>query len=194
MQENMTVQAGASRASPKRRQLRANDVDLSYVDQGTGTPVVFVHGAFSDARFWEPQRQVIASHYRFIAYDYRYHGTAQWPDDGEHYSAVTHAADLASFIGELNAGPAHLVGLSYGGLLVSLVASEHPELALSLTLMEPALPALLADVPEGKALLDERAKDFEPIVATANAGDATQATRLMFEWVTNLSVGALDGQ
>jgi hypothetical protein len=77
---------------------------------------------------------------------------------------------------------------------VSLVASEHPELALSLTLMEPALPALLADVPEGKALLDERAKDFEPIVATANAGDATQATRLMFEWVTNLSVGALDGQ
>jgi FAD/FMN-containing dehydrogenase/pimeloyl-ACP methyl ester carboxylesterase len=169
-------------------------VDLSYIEQGTGTPVVFVHGAFSDARFWEPQREAIATQYRFIAYDYRYHGTVPWPDAGEHYSAATHAADLAAFIRRLNAGPAHLVGLSYGGLLASLVASEHPELARSLTLAEPALPTLLADIPEGKLLLDERGKGFAPVVTAAKAGDTAQATRLMFEWVSNQGAGALDKQ
>ncbi len=165
-------------ASPERRQLRANGVDLSYIEQGTGTPVVFVHGAFSDARFWEPQREAIARQHRFIAYDYRYHGTAPWPDDGKHYSAVTHTADLAAFIRGLNAGPAHLVGLSFGGLLATLVASEHPELVRSLTLAEPAHPALLADIPEGKPLLDERGKGFAPIVTAVKAGDAVQATKL----------------
>lgn len=115
-----------------------NGVDLSYIEQGTGAPVVFVHGAFSDSRFWEPQWEAVAGQYRFIAYDYRYHGTAPWPDDGEHYSAATHAADLAAFIRGLNAGG-----------------------------------ALLADIP-------------------AKAGDAVQAARLMFEWVSNQ--GALDRQ
>src|SRR6266446_7295196 len=131
--------------SPQTRQLHVNGVDLSYLDQGTGAPVVFVHGAFSDLRFWEPQRQVIAQQYRFIAYNYRYHGTAPWPDAGQDYSAATHTADLAAFIRELNAGPVHLVTLSYGGLLATLVASEHPELLRSLTLAEPAIGALLAD-------------------------------------------------
>ena len=32
------------------RQLRANGVDLSYIEQGTGAPVVFVHGAWMDLR------------------------------------------------------------------------------------------------------------------------------------------------
>ena len=57
------------------RQLRVNGVDLSYIEQGRGTPVVFVHGAWMDLRYWEQQRQAIAMQYRFIAYTLRYHGT-----------------------------------------------------------------------------------------------------------------------
>ena len=85
--------------------MRVNGVDLSYVEQGTGATVVFAHSAFSDARFWEPQRETIPRQYRFVAYDYRYHGTAPWPDDGKRYSATVHAADLAALIRGLNAGP-----------------------------------------------------------------------------------------
>jgi hypothetical protein len=54
-------------ASPQPRQLRVNAGDLSYIEQGTGAPVVFVHGAFLDFRYWEPQQQAIAKRYRFIA-------------------------------------------------------------------------------------------------------------------------------
>src|SRR5881397_4059897 len=92
----LTLQARAE-APPQTRQLSVNGVELSYIEQGTGTPVVFVHGAFSDVRFWEPQRQAVAKHYRFVAYNCRYHGAAPWPDDGKQYSAATHAADLAAY-------------------------------------------------------------------------------------------------
>jgi pimeloyl-ACP methyl ester carboxylesterase len=78
-------------------------VDLAYVDQGTGAPVVFVHGSFSDFRIWERQRPALAQSYRFIAYNQRDHGPEPWPDEGKYYSAVTHAADLAAFLGALQA-------------------------------------------------------------------------------------------
>ncbi len=89
-------QAWAEDAPPPRH-LRVNGVELSYVHQGTGTPIVFVHGAFSDLRIWEAQRPAVAQLYRFIAYNQRYHGTDPWPDEGQHYTAATHAADLTAF-------------------------------------------------------------------------------------------------
>lgn len=180
--------------SPQTRQLRVNSVDLSYIEQGIGAPVVFVHGAFSDLRFWKPQRQAVAKQYRFIAYNHRYHGTDPWPDDGKNYSAATHAVDLAAFIRQLNTGPAHIVAISYGGLLATLIAAEHPELVRSLTLLEPSIAALLADISDAKLVLDERGKAYEPIRAAAKAGNVVQATKWLFDWVNNEGAGAFDKQ
>jgi pimeloyl-ACP methyl ester carboxylesterase len=189
----LVMPAWAAESVPTRH-LHVHGVDLSYVDQGAGAPVVFVHGAFLDYRFWEPQRQAIAQQYRFIAYTSRYHGTAAWPDTGKDYSAATHAADLAAFLRQLQAGPVHLVGHSYGGLLTALVAVEHPELLRSLTLAEPGIGALLTDMPEGKLALDDRGKALAAVREAVKAGDAIQATKLFFEWVNNQGAGAFDQQ
>jgi pimeloyl-ACP methyl ester carboxylesterase len=171
-----------------------NGVELSFLEQGTGTPVVFVHGAFSDLRFWEPQRQAVAMQYRFMAYNQRYHGTAPWPDEGQHYSMATHAIDLAAILRQLNAGPVHLVGPSYGGQIVLRVAVDHPNMVRSLTVMEPGLRTLLTDNPEAKPVLDEVSKAREPILAAVTAGDVVQATKLFFDWVNNHGAGAFDQQ
>jgi pimeloyl-ACP methyl ester carboxylesterase len=176
------------------RQVRVNDVDLSYVEQGTGPPVVFVHGAFSDLRYWEPQRQAIAIHYRFIAYTARYHGTAPWSDAGQQYAWATHVADLVAFIRWLNAGPVHLVGLSAGGRTATLVAVQYPDLVRSLTLAEPGLHELLVDLPETQPVYDERTKALEPIGTAIQAGEVVQATKLFFEMVNNQGPGAFDRQ
>lgn len=177
------------------RQVKGNGVDLSYIEQGAGTPVVFVHGAWMDLRYWEPQQQAVATQYRFIAYNLRYHGTAPWPDEGQHYSVATHAADLAAFIRQLNAGPVHLVGLSFGGCFAVLVALEHPDLVRSLTLAEPqAMAELLADLPEAKTVLNEWSKVFKPIRTAVKAGEAVQAAKLFFELVNNQGAGAFDTQ
>jgi pimeloyl-ACP methyl ester carboxylesterase len=63
-------------------EVRVNGVDLAYIDDGVGTPVVFVHGAWMDLRYWEPQRERVAAHHRFVAYTLRYHGTPRGPTTG----------------------------------------------------------------------------------------------------------------
>lgn len=171
-----------------------NGINLTYLDQGAGAPVVFVHGSFSDLRFWEPQRQAIAQQYRFIALTQRYFGTTPWPDDGKHYADTTHAADLAAFLRQVNAGPVHLVGISYGGVVATLVALEHPDLLRTLATLEPGLGSLLIDVPEAKPEIEERRKAFQPIVTAAKAGETVQATKLLFDWVNNEGAGAFDKQ
>ena len=157
--------------------LPANGVDLVYAEQGKGVPVLFVHGAVGDLRFWEPQREAFAKQHRFVAYTYRYHGREPWADQGQQYSAQLHAADLAGLITALKAGPVHLVGLSYGGLLAAMVATKDPQLVRTLTLAEPALFGLLADTPEGKKALEEWSKGAAPMIAAVKAGNALEATK-----------------
>jgi hypothetical protein len=41
---------------PDIKRVRVNGTELSYVEQGRGTPVVFVHGSAGDWRIWENQR------------------------------------------------------------------------------------------------------------------------------------------
>jgi len=175
---------------PAPRRMVVDGAELPYVDQGTGAPVLFVHGVFSDLRFWEPQRAAIAARHRFLAYTLRYHGTAPWGDAGERYSAATHAADLATLVRRLDAGPVHLVGLSFGGLVALLVASEHPDLVRSLTLAEPTVASLLAESAEGRSLAEQRVRSMTPIRAAVQAGDTARATAMFVDWVENASVGA----
>jgi pimeloyl-ACP methyl ester carboxylesterase len=172
--------------------LAANGTELAYVDQGKGAPVVFVHGAVSDLRFWEPQREAFAKRYRFIAYTYRYHGTAPWTDDGKQYTPQTHAADLAAFLTGLKAGPVHLVALSYGGVVAALVATKDPQLVRSLTLAEPAIFGLLAALPEGKPVLDWWAKGTGPILAALKAGDSLGATKQLSALVNGEAADSFD--
>ena len=181
-------------ALPFVRQVHVNGVDLSYVEQGEGDPVVFVHGAFSDHRYWEPQRHAIAEHYRFIAYDWRYHGPGNWLDEGQQYIIPVHALDLAGLIKQLHAAPAHLVALSAGAIPATLIAVEYPELVRTLTLVEPALTALTADLPEAKSAAETRSAATKPVIAAAKAGDAALAARLLFELVNNQGPGSFDRQ
>ena len=41
---------------------------LHYVEQGTGTPLIFRHGSLSDGGYWADQIGPFANHYRAIAY------------------------------------------------------------------------------------------------------------------------------
>ncbi len=175
-------------SSPAPQTISANGTTLPYVAQGSGPPVVYVHGAVADLRFWEPQRAAFAEQHRFVSYSQRYHGAGAWTDDGTQYSADTHAADLAAFIKALELGPVHLVGLSYGGTVAALLAMKEPGLLRTLTLAEPSLFALLAESPEGKVALEEWTQGAVPIMTALKAGDNVGATKHLIALVTGESV------
>jgi pimeloyl-ACP methyl ester carboxylesterase len=169
--------AGAPSA-PQIKTASVNDVTLVYQEQGDGPPVVFIHGCCMDYRAWDAQRQAVASRYRFIAPNLRYFGTATWPEDRSKYSQQTHADDIAAFIRVLNIGPVDLVGWSYTGPIVMLVALQHPELVHSLTMHEPSSLTYVSDPAISKAANEDRAAALGPAMAAAKAGDFTSAAKL----------------
>ena len=177
---------------PAPQRISANGTEISYVSQGSGAPVVFVHGALVDLSFWEPQRVAFAKQYRFISYSQRYHGAGAWPDEGEQYSVETHIADLAGFINALKLGSVHLVGLSYGGTVAALLATKEPQLLRTLTLAEPGVFALLAESPEGKVALEEWTQGVVPMMTALKAGDNVDATKQLIALVTGDSVENFD--
>ena len=170
--------------------MRINGVDLPYIDEGEGTPVVCVHGAFADHRNWELQRQVIAQKHRFIAYSQRYFGPDPWPDEGRHFSQQTHADDLAAFIRYLGVGPVHVVARSYGSTIALIAAVQHPDLMRALMVQEPTLVSAVTDERERAVLAAERV-GLPAVRAAAARGDDDAATALFFDWV-NGQDGAFD--
>jgi pimeloyl-ACP methyl ester carboxylesterase len=172
-----------------------NGVRLPYVEQGSGEPMVFVHGAMSDLRAWDPIKDEIAKKYRFIAYTQRYFGTTPWNDDGKQFSVATLADDLGKFIASLNLGPVHLVGWSYGGPIATIAALNNPSLIRSLILYEPSLMSVLPESSdEGKTARADRAKMQASSVAASNAGDPVKASRLLLESVWKLPPGGFDNE
>ena len=169
--------------APAVKQMSVNGVGLTYVEQGQGAPLLFVHGSNSDHRLWEPQREKFAKNYHFIAIDQRYFGTAPWPDNGEKFSLETQTNDLAEFILGLNAGPVNLVGWSSSGGPLLVVAVRHPELVKSLFIYEPALGAIVTDAADAKAVGDDRNAMSGPAVVAAKAGDNPGAVKVFMDGV-----------
>jgi non-heme chloroperoxidase len=172
------------------KHVHVNGVDLEYLDQGTGAPVVFSHGAGSDLRYWEPQREAFAARCRFIAYSRRFHGPGPWPAKGDD-SAEAHTTDLGAIMRGLVKGPVHLVGFS---TTIALRATlRQPELVRSLTIVEPNVPWLLEGDPEGEyALAWWRAENDR--VRSEAGGDAERRAKLWFELVNNRGPGMFDAQ
>lgn len=171
-----------SDGAPMVKQSNVGGVSLSYLEQGQGATVVFVHGAVADHRFWEAQREAVAKSYRYIALDQRYFGMSPWPENKANYSLATHTADLAAFIRELKAGPVHVVGSSYGASVALALAVQHPELVRSVFVNESALGSIVTDAADKKILGDE-GKQMGPVAGAAKGGDTAKATRLLVEFV-----------
>jgi pimeloyl-ACP methyl ester carboxylesterase len=116
-------QTSALQPAAVLKHVEVTGANIACIEQGSGIPVVFVHGSMSDRRIWEAQRPDLAPNYRYGAYDQRYFGTEPSRDDGRNLSQPTHAADPVAFIRSLQAGPVH--GPTIGNLIVVLRGRAH---------------------------------------------------------------------
>ncbi len=88
-------------------------IDLYYEDQGSGQPVVLIHGYPLDGHSWEKQLPVLLeAGKRVITYDRRGFGRSSQPTAGYDYD--TFAADLKVLVDKLDLREAVLAGFSMG--------------------------------------------------------------------------------
>ena len=101
----------------------SSDGDLAYREAGTGDLVVLLHSGYVDHRVFDAQIPALAATHRVIAPDVRGHGASANATEPFRW-----ADDLAGLLRHLDAGPAVLVGVSMGGIIVGDTLLEHPEL------------------------------------------------------------------
>jgi 3-oxoadipate enol-lactonase len=117
-----------------------NGIRLRYETWGVGsTPLVLIHGLGSSADDWFLQLPAFAPHYLCVAVDLRGHGLSDKP--AGRYTVGLFAADVAALIHALDLTPAHIVGLSLGGMVAQQLAVAHRQVVRSLSLIN-TLPGL----------------------------------------------------
>jgi pimeloyl-ACP methyl ester carboxylesterase len=123
-----------------------NGVNTRYYDYGRGDVIVLVHGGSiggaSTANNWSRNIPGLAKRFRVIAPDRLAQGMTGNPKDDAAFTNQGVAKHLYEFLQTLKVGPVHLVGHSSGGGIAFYVASEHPEIVKTLTVISsgPQMP------------------------------------------------------
>ncbi len=111
-------------------------IHLYYCSTGSGETLLFVHGLGSSERDWAFQTPAFSSDYRVIAYDLRGHGQSE--KSAGPYSMAQFAADTAALLRVIDSRPAHVVGISLGGMVALQLALDAPEMVRSLCIVNSA--------------------------------------------------------
>ena len=114
---------------------RLGETGLNVEQDGSGDPVVLIHGVTLDLRMWSLQVPELSKHFRVIRYDLRGFGRSERQIGQGH----RHQDDLNLLLDELQISKAHLVGLSRGGRVALEFAIDHPDRVLKLVLIDPAI-------------------------------------------------------
>lgn len=121
--------------------LRVDDIQMYVEEAGAGPSLLLVHGLGSSARDWFKQVEAFEDDFRVITCDLRGHGRSDKPPGP--YSMEQFARDVAVMLRKLDAAPAHVVGLSMGGMIAMQLAADAPALVRSLVVINSAVDVRL---------------------------------------------------
>lgn len=120
------------------RSFRHDGVDIAYLDEGEGEPVVLVHGFASTAAVnWVHPGWVatlVKARRRAIALDNRGHGASSKLYDPVAYHSASMAEDVRALLDQLGLTRADVIGYSMGARIAAFLALAHPERVRSLVL------------------------------------------------------------
>jgi pimeloyl-ACP methyl ester carboxylesterase len=109
------------------------DIKLNYRISGDGEPLLLIHGLGSSERDWEFQVNYFSTYLKVISYDLRGHGKSGKPPGP--YSMGLFADDTAKLLSSLECSPAHILGISLGGMVAMQLGIDYPEAVRSLVIV-----------------------------------------------------------
>ncbi len=166
-----------------------NPITLSYSDQGSGAPVVLIHGWPLAGASWENQvPALLEAGYRVLTYDRRGFGSSSQPETGYDYDSFV--ADLRELLTQLDLHDVTLVGFSMGGGEVVRYLGTYGSTEVSKVVLASAVPPYLYksdDNPDG-GLDNATIEQFESGVRNDRAGFLDQFTTTFFSAGETLTV------
>lgn len=156
-----------------------NGVDIAYLDEGEGDPVVLVHGFAStkEVNWLNPGwiATLTRAGRRAIALDNRGHGASGKLYDPAAYHSALMAEDVRALLDHLALPRADVMGYSMGARISAFLALAHPDRVrgvvlggLGIRLVDGVgLPESIADALEAPSLADVRDKQGQAFRAFA---------------------------
>jgi pimeloyl-ACP methyl ester carboxylesterase len=129
------------RESKRMPYANVNDIRLYYEEVGSpaATPLILLHGASgtidTPSSGWGGYMAAFGEHYRAIHIEHRGHGRTNNPAGVIRYEMI--ADDVVQFIEQLGTGPAHIAGVSDGGITALVVGMTRPDMARALVAVGP---------------------------------------------------------
>ena len=104
----------------------SGDVELWYERAGEGPPLLFVSGTGSDLRL-KPNvfDGPLPKRFDVVAYDHRGQGRSSGPE--RPYAMADYAQDAVAVLDAAGFARAHVVGVSFGGMVAQELAIRHPD-------------------------------------------------------------------
>ncbi|MGE0752900.1 MAG: alpha/beta fold hydrolase [Variibacter sp.] len=110
---------------------RHGPVDLAYIDEGEGEPIVLIHGFASnkEVNWVQPSwlGTLTRARRRVIALDNRGHGESGKLYDADAYDVRTMGDDVLALLDHLGIERADVMGYSMGARIAAFLALDHPE-------------------------------------------------------------------
>lgn len=110
------------------------DLSVAYQRTGKGPVLVLLHRFTQDSRVWKPQLDSLSDQFTVIAWDAP--GAGQSADPPETFQIGDWTNCLAGFLDATGVQHAHILGLSWGGLLAQEFYRGHPARVRSLVLAD----------------------------------------------------------
>lgn len=101
-----------------------HDIRLYCTEQGSGEPLILLHGNGEDHNYFQNQMGFFSGKFRVIAVDTRGHGKT--PRGTKPFTLETFADDLNIFLEEKGIDRANLLGFSDGGNIALTFALKYP--------------------------------------------------------------------
>jgi pimeloyl-ACP methyl ester carboxylesterase len=138
----------------KTQQLSNNKI-AHYLEQGTGEPLVLIHGVGMQAAAWYPQIEFFSKHYRVISVDMPGHGQSTKLADG---AKLPDFVDWAiEFISALDIGAVNLAGHSMGSLISTGVSVKRPDLVKRMAVLN----GVYKRTPHAREAVMQRAEELK---------------------------------
>ena len=130
----MDQSTGPLRRAPVYRRAEAGGLSVAYQQTGAGPALVLLHGFTHDSRAWRPQLESLSDQFTVIAWDAP--GAGQSADPPETFAIGDWADSLAGLLDAADVQAAHIVGLSWGGILAQEFYRRHSVRVRSLVLAD----------------------------------------------------------